>query len=85
MPHVLEALGHVGEACGNQRLDIFAQGRLSTLERQESAHIVEGESGGLCGTDETDHLERVPRIEAVVIVGPPCRLEEPHALVVTER
>jgi len=85
MPHVLEALGHVGEAGGQEWLHIFAQGGVATAEGQEGVHIVEGEAGGLGGTDETDHLERVPRIEAVVIGGTPCRLEEPHALIVTER
>jgi len=83
MPHILQALGHLCEAFGNQGLDVFTQGALPMPKRQEGAHILESKPCGLRRANETDNVQGVLGIEAVIIVGTSCWSKQPHALVIS--
>lgn len=72
MPHILQALGHLYEAFGNHGLDVFTQGTLPIPKSQEDTHILERKPCGLRRANETDHLQGVLGIEAVIIVGTSC-------------
>ena len=83
MPYILQALGHLCEAFGNQGLDIFTQGTLPIPKSQESTHILESKPYGLRRANETDNLQGVLGIEAVIIGGTSCWSKQPHALVIS--
>ncbi len=84
MPYLLQALGHLFKAFGHQGLHIFTQGGVSIPQRQEGAHIIEGEPGRLRRANETDNLQSVFGIEAIIIARTSCRRKQPSSLVVTE-
>ena len=71
MAHRLQPLGDLRQALGNQRLDIFTQGQVSRLERQQSPHIVKRKPSGLGCTDEANNVESLRGVEPVGVF-PPC-------------
>jgi hypothetical protein len=67
--HFLDTLRHVVETLFNQRLDVFTDSSVSSVQCQECADIVQGETSRLSGTDKADALKGVIRIDTIIIVG----------------
>ncbi len=83
MLDILQALGDLFEAFGNHGLDVFTQGTLPIPKSQKNAHILESKPCGLRRTNETDPLQSILGIEAVIIVGTSCWRKQARALVVS--
>jgi len=85
MPHVLQALGDLRQPPGNQRLDLFTEGQVSRLERQQGPHVFECKSGCLGRTDETNDLQGLLGIEPILVFRPRSGPHQSRAIVIAQR
>ena len=85
MPQFLEALGRLGQALGNERLDLFTKGQVSGLECQQGPHIFDGKPRRLCGTDEANDVESLFSIESIPVLRPRAGGHQAHAFIVAQR
>ena len=81
----LQALGHFRQPLGDQRLDIFTEGKVSRVKGEQGTHIIKGKPGSLCGTDEANDLEGLPSIEPILVLRPRGGAQQSCAFIVAQR